>query len=140
MRSSFQSLSISLLLSSILFSSCVKNDDLCCGLENGKSYDALIGKWQLVEQKIGIGPPGEWKDVDNGEQFEFFSDLTFSSTTPTCASGTFILEDNILKFYCGGEKSLRDFTIVKFTGSSMTLTPASVICTEGCLFRYEKIQ
>jgi hypothetical protein len=139
MRRSFQSLSIHVLLSSILCSSCAKNDDLCCGLENSESYDALIGKWQLVEQKVGIGPPGEWKDVYNGEQFEFFSDLTFSSTTTDCSSGTFGVGDNILKFYCADE-SVMDFKIVEFTPSSIILTPTSVICTEGCLYRYEKIQ
>jgi hypothetical protein len=109
-------------------------------VENGDSYESLIGKWQLVEQKIGIGPPGEWKEVHNGEQCEFFSDLTFSSSIPDCSSGTFSLEDNLLKFYCGGEKSLRDFIIVEFNGASITLTPASAICIEGCLFRYKKIQ
>ncbi|HEX5167806.1 MAG TPA: hypothetical protein VFW11_01430 [Cyclobacteriaceae bacterium] len=33
--------------------------------------ETLIGKLQLVEEKVGVGPRGKWVDVDDGEVIQF---------------------------------------------------------------------
>lgn len=121
---------------------CVDAEEMCCGFERVAEKE-LFGKWQLVEQKIGIGPPGEWTDVDDGNIYEFRRDNSFTYTeNPSCPGGSFEVKNDtlVLHYNCIEINKTWDYRMVEFDESSMTLTPASVYCTEGCSFRYKKIQ
>ena len=123
-----------------LLTGCVDKDDLCCGLQQ----DRLVGKWRLVEQKVGIGPPGEWEDVTDGEILEFNSDYSFhKSQNPYCTTGSFSVDGDelTLDYNCLEYDVTWEFRVIEFKQSYITISPlAPTLCTEGCLSRYKKIE
>lgn len=129
-------------LSCLLLMKCVDAEEICCGFERVADKE-LFGKWQLVEQKIGIGPPGEWMDGDDGHTYTFNRDYSFAdSENPSCPGGSFEIKGDtlMLHYKCIEGNKTWDYRMVEFDGSSMTLEPASVFCIEGCSFRYQKLQ
>lgn len=118
-----------------LFTFCDDEDDV-----NVKQA-SLIGKWKLVEQKVGIGPPGEWADVEDGGIFEFNFDKSFvDSSNPYCITGTYEINNDTLtlNFDCLEYNLSLEFLLREFTSSSFMMSPTTFMCTEGCTFRYER--
>jgi hypothetical protein len=79
--------------------------------------------------------------IQNGEEFKFSDDGTFTSTEYlACSIGNFSTESKelILKYGCGTfttstENAEGNITYqVTFESDYMTLTPTSIICSEGC--------
>jgi hypothetical protein len=114
-----------------------------CSEEEKLTSSALVGKWQLVEQKVGIGPPGEWTNVKDGAIYEFKTDGTFSiSDHPLCTMGTYEVqpESLVLKNDCQ-EYTTEWIFSVKMNGSYFLISPTyPTMCTEGCLYKYKKVE
>ncbi len=130
-------------LLTIFSSGCDTNDNNELDRDN-----PIIGNWQLIEAYISSGGPQYLVSIENGEKFKFSINGTFSSNKyPECTSGNFSTESNelILKYDCNGftagiENSEGHITYkVTFESDYFLLTPTSVICTEGCSYKYKKI-
>ncbi|WP_209404229.1 hypothetical protein [Pseudozobellia sp. WGM2] len=108
-----------------------------------------IGKWKLTEAYISAGGPQYWVDVENGEEFEFFEDGTFSSDRfDTCSEGRFIIQSNELSLKYDCDEIDRKFKnadgfityTIEFENDYFILTPSSgPICIEGCSYKYKKL-
>ena len=118
----------------LILSSCLSHE---VTLSEGSS---VVGKWKLVEVNIGIGPAGEWEPVEQGEIYQLNSDGTFSlSANSGCTSESYEINANILDltFDCPGSNPLSyRYTLEK---SYLTLSPAKVMCIEGCLYKFERL-
>ena len=128
---------------------------LCaCSEENvgdNTTDSTVVGTWQLVEQNVGIGPPGEWEDMDNGPFIRFNEDGSFVKSHFDCVPLSFTVENNLIKLaYDCPEGTKYDewpsyldsinYRITALSGQYMTLTPATLICTEGCAYRYVRVE
>ncbi len=112
------------------------------------SENPIIGNWKLVEASISSGGPQYLVAVENGEEFNFLSTGIFiSNRSSECTSGIFSIESNelILKYDCDGfitgvenPEGAITYTIT-YESNYLILIPTSVICTEGCSYKYEKI-
>ncbi|MEP5340080.1 MAG: hypothetical protein ABJL44_11770 [Algibacter sp.] len=131
------------LLLVMLFFSCDTKDKIDIPFDN-----EVIGKWKLFESYISSGGPQYLVDVENGEEFVFFQDGSFSSDRfSDCTDGDFLIqsENLILKYDCdgvniGSENSNGEITYnVTFESDFLILIPTSVICIEGCSYRYKRI-
>ena len=127
----------------ILSLGCDNNDDAGIDIEH-----SIIGSWKLVEAYISSGGPQYWVTIENGEELEFFSNGIFSSNKYfACTSGNFSIELHqlILNYDCNGfmtgfENSEGAITYeITFEANYFFLTPTSVICIEGCSYKYENI-
>lgn len=115
------------------------------------SKETIFGKWKLTETSFSIGGPEQiTRDVEDGTEYVFFEDGSFTSTRyDECSRGEYRinLEENelIVKYTC------TDFTpnivdengeFVYYIGfkdsNSFTLSPRTVICTEGCSSLYTR--
>ena len=117
---------------------------------NEKELDSsdLIGKWKLTEAFISSGGPQYWVDVEDGEEFEFFENGTFTSNRYSeCTSGIFFTELNelLLQYNCEefeSESENDDGFItfdLKFDSNLFIASPTSgPICIEGCSYKYQK--
>lgn len=112
------------------------------------SENSIIGSWKLVEAYISSGGPQYWVTIENGEEFKFLSNGIFSSNKyAECTGGNFSSEFNklILNYDCnefttGFENSEGAITYeITFESNYFLLTPTSVICIEGCSYKYKKI-
>lgn len=96
----------------------------------------------MVEQKIGTGGPGEWIEVSDGDTFEFNEDGSFEEPShPHCATGTFeVIGDTLrLNYDCPEYDVTWDYLFQDFNNTSFKLSPLTVMCIEGCQFRYRRI-
>ena len=128
---------IAVVLMALIVSSCVDKNPL-----DSREGEGLAGEWQLKEQKIGYGPPGEWEDVENGKIIEFTSG-TFKGLdnfNSSCDSGTYEIKDDelLLTYTCGDQNDSFVYSVI-LEGTSMIISPRTVICIEGCEYRYQKI-
>jgi hypothetical protein len=131
------------LLTIILFG-CISNEDSTVL----NSENSILGIWKLVEASISSGGPQYLVVIENGEEFKFSDDGTFTSTKyPACSTGSFSKSSKelILKYGCstfttGIENAEGNITYqVTFESDYITLNPTSVICIEGCSYIYKKI-
>lgn len=123
-------------------SSC-NSDDSAAAEETG-----LIGKWVLNEAFISAGGEQFWVDVENGEQFVFCADRTFTSSRyPECSTGVYVMNTDELRLNYGCEGFVpssqnQDGWItfaLDITSDYFILRPTSgPICVEGCSYKYQK--
>ncbi|WP_228235564.1 lipocalin family protein [Allomuricauda sp. M10] len=133
------------LLLCLVFNSCDNEDDL-----KGFDQDAfpIEGTWKLTAAYISAGGPQYWTDVENGEEIEFQGNGSFSSDRyPECTSGNFSVDEGnlTLEYDCEGfetgtenEEGLITYTL-DYGKNTILLTPTSIICIEGCSYKYEKV-
>ncbi len=106
-----------------------------------EKLSALTGRWQLVEKKVGIGSRGSWQPVDEGPVYQLNTDSTFFlSEHPACVSGFFHLTGSLLflNFECPTYDEEQTY-YYSLSTLQLTLSPATVVCTEGCQFKYKKL-
>ena len=133
-------------LASVFFiSSCSTNYDTLESKDFSANDNSIIGNWKLVEAYISSGGPQYWVNVENGEEITFTSDELFSSNRfSECTNGDFSIESNelFLNYSCNGfttgfENPEGAITYkITFESNYLLLTPTSVICTEGCSYKY----
>ncbi|RKS42494.1 hypothetical protein BC962_3283 [Gillisia mitskevichiae] len=133
------------LASVLIMSSCSNNYDTLETEDLSAENDPIIGKWKLVEAYISSGGPQYWVNIENGEEFTFTSNGLFSSNRfSECTNGDFSIESNelILNYSCnefttGFENPEGAITYkITFESNYILLTPTSVICFEGCSYKY----
>lgn len=135
-----------LFLTLVLFN-CESNDSIA-------SINSINGKWKLFEAYISAGGPQYLVKIENGEEFEFSSNAKFTSNGKftsdkfeDCTEGTFSVksESLISRYDCDGfqtgvENSNGEITYkISFESGYLVMVPTSVICIEGCSYRYKKI-
>ncbi len=136
-----------ILASVFIMSSCSKNDEV--PESKDLSYDnSILGNWKLVEAYISSGGPQYWVDIESGEEITFLSNGSFESNRfPECTTGEFSIESNelFLTYTCDGfttgiENPEGAITYkLTFKSNYLILTPTSVICFEGCSYKYKRI-
>ncbi|WP_437394928.1 hypothetical protein [Flagellimonas lutimaris] len=109
---------------------------------------SILGKWKLTEAYISAGGPQYWVNIEDGEEIVFLDSGNFSSDRYTeCTAGEFMVDEDILTldFNCEGfesemenEEGLITYQI-ELGENEFLLTPLSVICIEGCSYKYIRI-
>jgi len=128
-----------------VFNSCDKEDDL-----KGFDQDAfpIEGTWKLTAAYISAGGPQYWTDVKDGEVLNFLSNGSFSSDKfEECSTGSYSVEDGnlILEYDCDGfesgtENGEGQITFkIDYGKNAILLTPTSILCIEGCSYKYVKV-
>jgi hypothetical protein len=126
-------------------SSCSENNETLESKDISATEEPIIGNWKLVEAYISSGGPQYWVNIENGEEFTFSSSGLFSSNKfSECTTGDFSVELNelSLNYNCNGfktgfENSEGAITYkITFESNYLLLTPTSVICFEGCTYKY----
>lgn len=129
----------------VFFIACDKTDESIIANET-----LIAGKWEQTEAYISAGGPQYWIDVENGDEFNFFENGTFSSNKFTeCTDGYFSIIENelLLEYDCSefstefeNEQGFITYAL-EFYSDYFIVTPTSgPICTEGCSFKYQKTQ
>lgn len=127
----------------IVFLGCDNTDGNLPNVDNG-----ILGKWKMTKAYISSGGPQYWIIIEDGEEIEFYSDGKFTSNRSLeCTTGSFVLngENLSMKYGCEDyEEGIenKDGLItyhIAFEEGDMLLTPTSVICIEGCSYKYVKI-
>lgn len=105
-----------------------------------EKFSALTGRWQLVETKIGIGSPGSWQPVASGVVYQLNSDSTFVlSEHPVCTAGFWYFTNNMLHLEFECPASDEQIYYYSLSALHLTLSPAKILCMEGCQFKYRKL-
>jgi len=101
----------------------------------------LVGKWQLVEQKVSIGGPASWQKVENGATFDLKADGSFLGFQMfnDCETGTYeaVAAELILTYNCEASESF--IYAIQKKEEAIILSPKTIICTDGCEYKYQKI-
>ncbi len=130
------------ILLTIVFFGCSKNDD---------NSNKLVGKWQLIETRIGDGGSSpEWIVVDENESYfhQLNEDLTFTSNKYIeCFTGDYIYDVTSFSmiyacenFTTGVENPPGTFKEnFYFENSNLIITPDYFDCDEGCLYKFKKV-
>ncbi len=109
---------------------------------DAKLAQNLNGKWQLVEQKIGIGSTDTpWRKVENGTVLTFKADQSFTDRDhPQCQTGKYKMEANqfTLSYNCSDYKEALSHSYELKDGFLYT-QPLTLVCTDGCDYKYQKI-
>ena len=110
-----------------------------CADHEATSVQTLTGKWLLIEEKIGTGPPGVWLPAAVPVTIEYKADGTFTTTAHPDCTGTYTVTDDILKVVldCAGQQE--EWSDRFHLDTHLTLTPAIVLCDEGCEYKYKKL-
>ncbi len=110
--------------------------------EELKASAPLVGEWQLVEQKVSIGGPAIWQDVENGDTFILNADNTFEGFQlfSECKTGTFETSDEELTLTYNCDDDTKPFTYaLRKDKEDIIISPKTIICTETCEYKYRKI-
>lgn len=102
----------------------------------------LVGEWQLVEQKVSIGGPATWQDIEDGDTFTLNADGTFDGFQlfSDCKTGTFESTDEELTLTYNCDDDTKPFTYsLRKENEDIIISPKTVICTETCEYKYRKI-
>lgn len=110
---------------------------------------SLIGRWTLVEASFSIGGPQIIETINDGDEYTFSDDLTFTnSASPECISGTYSVQEDTLsdfiltlKYDCSRIDTPIDRITygVNFVSSDQfILVPYNPMCIEGCSYTYQK--
>ena len=123
-----------ILLACLFLTSCISADDPTA------SDISLIGYWQHTERAYSIGAGLIVEDVIRGEIYEIRKDGTFTHESGGLVSGTWeITPDNVLKFIFKEEVEDRVINLnYEINNDNLILSPALVICTDGCYDKYER--
>lgn len=108
----------------------------------------LVGKWKLEETFISNGGEGQWVTVNDGEEYVFLNNGTFTSNKYSeCFSGQYFIEGNslLLQYNCNdfetdaeNEAGFITFNL-KLNDNYFIATPTSgFICVETCKSKYIK--
>lgn len=101
----------------------------------------LVGKWQLVEQNVSDGGPSTWEKVENGTTFRLKADSSFLGfqTFNDCQTGTYdtAADELILTYDC--EDTPPFIYTLRKEDEAIILSPKTVVCIEGCAYKYQKI-
>lgn len=100
---------------------------------------SLEGNWQLTQQKIGYGPPGEWEPVQEGAIIEFKGNQFKGLSYHSCSEGTFQLDESELTLNFGCDEASSFTYEVEISNNRITLSPRTLLCFEGCEYKYVKI-
>ena len=110
----------------------------------------LVGKWKLTKAYISSGGPRYWVDIENGDEFEFFENGTFSSNRfSECMNGNFLIEESdlLLEYNCSefntgleDEEGFITYRLEFFTDFFMLTPTSGPICIEGCSYKYQSIK
>lgn len=121
----------------------------CSSSEQKVNEDSsILGKWKLVEAYISAGGPQYWVDVEDGTEYGFFSDATFTSDSFfDCTNGDFEIESNELNLMYNCQEIKDQFQNSEgvisydfsFEKNFSLLTPTTVICFEGCTYKFKRI-
>ena len=122
---------------------------LSCGSDDRTmGTSGLVGQWKLTEAFISAGGPQYWVDIENGEEFTFFENGTFSSNKfSECTTGIFSTDQNglSLQYDCDGfdpkSENIDGFITfdLELETNYFIVTPTSgPICIEGCSYKYTR--
>ena len=111
--------------------------------------DGLVGAWVLVEQKVSIGGPASWEPVRNGYTIQFGADGTFTMPNFDCNSLSYQRVGDLIKltYDCPTDSEYADwpnrvqeldYRVVELTEQRLTLTSATFMCVEECLYRFAR--
>lgn len=126
----------------LMMVSCDKSEEL-------NAQSEIHGTWQLTETLIDNGN-GEsvWRDVENGYEYTFRSDNTFSSNKfDECQEGNYNIESDELSldFNCEsvtiGNQIIEGTLVerISFDGDELIINPTYVNCVEACGWKFEKV-
>lgn len=107
----------------------------------------FVGKWKLTEALIGDGVSTPyWTKVSDGKVYEFLENETFTDTKIVSSqtnckenSYTFVNDLLTLNYFCNNKMEIQIFKVKK-EENSIILTPQHIRCSEGCDYKYEKIE
>tara|TARA_R110002049_G_scaffold308623_1_gene513176 strand:- start:549 stop:974 length:426 start_codon:yes stop_codon:yes gene_type:complete len=121
----------------------------CTSNEQKANEDNFIyGKWKLVKAYISAGGPQYWVDVEDGGEYVFFSDRTFTSKSfLDCTNGDFEIESNELNLMYDCQEIKNQFQDsngilsydFSFKENFLLLTPTTLRCIEGCSYKFKRI-
>ncbi|GAA3625902.1 hypothetical protein [Flavivirga jejuensis] len=113
-------------------------------LNNPTDANSIFGKWKLVEKYLSAGGPQYKVDVENGAEYSFSNNGDFvSDDFFGCTTGEFELESNTLNLMYDCDK-FQDYNglisySLSFESNFLTLIPTTIICVEGCSYKFKKI-
>lgn len=107
----------------------------------GVSDSPLVGTWVLAEQKVSIGGPATWQDVDAGDTIRFRADGSFVMTHRDCSPKSYETADDLIKLTYDCPEAARvdsvNYRIVELTDGYLTLTNPR--CFEACVYKYARV-
>lgn len=132
---------ISFLFTSASMISCEKSDEI-------SSQNRILGTWKLTEVLIDSGNGnGTWQEVENGYEYMFNFDNTFSSSRfPECTLGTYELRASelTLDFDCDSliiaNKTIDALLVenITFESNDLIINPTYINCVEDCGWKFSK--
>lgn len=127
-----------LLLFVLLIAGCNLSDEVLFQ----ENPDGLAGQWVLVETSYSSGAELQYQEVNNGGQYTFLPDGTFTSIQlDGCGRGEYELKDDKLMLtYDCDPKDLPNPFVYSFTFKDdyFILSPLSIVCIEGCPSKFKK--
>ena len=101
--------SLLLIISLFLLLACEPKEQVA---ESLKTDLPLVGRWQLVEQKVSIGGPATWQSVENGDAFTLLEDGSFSNLQifGDCRTGIYEATDEELTLTYNCADNTKPFT------------------------------
>ncbi len=115
----------------------------------GTQNSALVGTWALVEQKVSIGGPATWEPTSGGDLIRFGADGTFAMPHLDCKPVSYQRSGDLIQltYDCPEDSEYADwpshvnrldYRIVELTDQHLTITPATFMCMETCLYKYAR--
>ena len=117
----------------IVFSFGCQNDEM--------DNETLIGSWKQIESSISSGGPQYIIEIENGEELMFFTNGRFTSNRISdCSTGNYFNNSDELFLYydCSKYEKVQTYQIT-FESDFLILVPTSVICIEGCSYKYKRL-
>ncbi|NJB72110.1 hypothetical protein GGR42_002601 [Saonia flava] len=131
----------------LLWVSCEKENGQVIDNEIELSKTNLLGKWKLEATRVSPGYPVDWSMVENGNEFIFLMDGSYTeydSKKPSGISGgIYSIEDQefygtvlLLKYEYLDQQHENRYTVEL---SSKKMIMSGVGCIEGCSYSYKRI-
>ena len=130
----------------VLLASCSTEEEST----NAKKPSTIVGTWVRTEQKVGYGGEGTWEKVAQGDTIRLEGDGSFSWSNLDCVPVSYERAGDLIKltYNCPDSSQYADwpsysdsinYRVTDFSDSYLTITPATFICTEGCLYKYARV-
>lgn len=107
------------------------------GPNNGKH--ALIGKWRVTANLIGIGGPGTWTNVPFKADYDYaqFKDNLTIGGTAFPDYLTYVFKDSVTVTMTKADRSSYENYRYTIKGDTLVMSPAGPLyCIEGCAVKF----
>ena len=106
------------------------------------SLSGIVGKWKLTEAYVSPGGETTWQTVEDGFEYTFGANGSFSSNAQIQCDGNYDLDGENINVIarCEGSEVDNSYTLIIMSQEENELVLTNQGCIEECIYKFKKLK